>query len=892
MNREEIIAKGQCPNCFKVHEFGKGPATPIVRCDCGKTLFATHADQLNEVPVHCTQCKESYIVDPEDIGEWVECECGAELEVYSIVLRQSIKNSRAIPIEAIESEASAHEVEVASTHKPTLEEDAHQQNTHFIDTETNSDDDEPQRKKASPKQQQHKVAWLPIIGGSLAGLFFIFSVGMFIYSRLNDHESSNSNGKERKPATRHDSSKTTPSFASQPIDPAEIKKLLKKLPIPQQREIALTSSKQSPSDADNDSGEPSQQETPTAQAKNRSPYGSPTAPRQFVLPKATKPLERIDEVPVARPRLLLASAYQDAFESYEKLNKLEDKEKKELSDGYKNQLGETLYLTRHAFQIANESGDTEKRNELVYLLAYLSFTANRFPEAAIYGEVAAKWGDSESEATHEAAMIALASCQGANASHWGSAEQVGELNQMKAIANLIDERWPDDPQRDVIWMSLGQSYFAFGQPLMATKAFQRIDKESKEYEAAQLGSGQAYWTHFIDLASTESPDAEKLVGLLESTKKHLGNAVESMQKGDAKPTSTLLSVKLILAKVTDRLGDSKLALQWLEGNPYPVTKTMKTGESKDASKVSVDASFMRSVFDLVYRLKTELHDWEGARQALQSLENAASENGDSNFSVRHLALAKGLIGELIQADRITVTQVDELKTLLDEVQSSSKQHADSMQLWIAKTWTDFGENAENQEVAANCYEMAQQAYERALKQPDLTKELTQSVQLRLAELAQKRGDSSTSLKTLTEILKQAPNAISLQMQAAHALEQKAFEQESVAGLLDAINGPRKENGQGDSSPLWGWVKLTNTLHQLRYSEKGTERHKQQYREAQFYLARCQWILANVTRDSSRKETQLKKLKTQITRILAVSGEEDAENSVWIGGLEQLLKLLE
>ncbi|WP_222435818.1 tetratricopeptide repeat protein [Rubripirellula tenax] len=665
-------------------------------------------------------------------------------------------------------------------------------------------------------------------------------------------------------------------------------KLLSEVPDPQVLSDSSTESSSSVAASLSKTTKRTGSKEATVKAEERSPYRGAVAKRNVQPPAATEPRQRIDEVPVDRPRVLLSAAYQDMFDSYEVLGALDEKEKDELSEDYRKTLGETIFLCRHAFRIAQKEKDEIKVNELTYLLAYLSYTAGQLVEASVYGEMAARWGDPKEAATREAAMIAIAACQEANASHWGIRDQVGELDQLKSVAEIVQQRWPSDPKLDAIWMHLAQSYFAFGKPLLAAETFLKIDKESGQFESSQLAAGNAYWSHFVDQASGGDPDPKEMVSLLKSADKHLRVAVESMQGDVASPTLNLVSAKLLLAKIAERLGNLDDALQWLEADPMAVTRKITTDSKKKKGMVLVDKSTADAVFDTLYRIKTSKGNWKEAYQSLAKLD----AKSHPELGSRYTALAKGLVENLVQANKVSPWQVTLLTDLLKSVETHDAERWEAIQVWIGQSWATFGMKAASDELSKACFDHAESAFVRALKQPDFPESSRLSVAMLRADLFLRSGNPTASLEMIREVLQTSPTAIAFQMRAAKLLQEIAFQQDKVGGLLDAINGPSETTDDGEASPIWGWVKLSNALHQLSYSDKGTEEHRQQSHEANFYLARCQWLLANVTNDPSQRESQFMKLKSQLTRRIALSGVETGQGDVWQTGLETLLAKIE
>ncbi|MGB7329633.1 MAG: hypothetical protein WBD31_32465, partial [Rubripirellula sp.] len=811
--------RGQCPTCHSVVEIASGGLPSSVRCDCGTKLIALRAVGMAEVSFHCAACGESYVVEPGDASKTVACDCGVKIKVPDAVMRAPMKK-----VQQSDRFEMAATPSVANEPNPAGN-DRHESAMASADDDADNDaDDDGADSDHDPNRSVRRKNWLPIAGIAAVIGFFLFSLVAFALSRQSPDPTVLENTAKQVAAV-----KPAASLADQKMDRRLLAKLLREVPDPQPDSILATDLSNDVKVEGSANGRKSRAaKRANAKRQEQSPYGGPVAKRNVQPPPADKPRPRIEEVPVDRPRLVLDAAYKDMFDSYEVLGAFDEKEKTDLSEDYRKTLGETLFLCRHAFQIAQSEKDQTKLNELTYLLAYLSYTAGQVIEANIYGEMAARWGPPADAATREAAMIAIAACQEANACHWGIGDQLGELKQLETIAGIVQQRWPDNEQLDDIWMHLAQSYFAFGKPLLAAETFLRIKKGSKQFESAQLAAGNAYWSYFIDQASVGDPNPDEMVSLLKLAEKHLRVAVDSMQqKKNASPTLNLISAKLLLSKIAERLGNQDDALRWLESGPIAVTNTITTDAKRKRGKVLVDKSTADAVFDALYRIKISSGNWNEAYESLAKLD----AKSHPEIGSRYTALAKGLIENMQRAKSINKGQVTLLEKLFDAVASHDAERWDAMQVWVGQSWAAIGAKADSDALSKTCLQNAGRAFDAAMKQPDFPESSRLTVALLRADLFQRSGNPTASLDVIREVLQTSPNAVTLQVRAAKLMQEIALQQDNVGGLLHAMNGPPKLPADSETSPIWGWVKLSNALHQLSYSDKGTDEHKTLSHEA-------------------------------------------------------------
>lgn len=931
--------KGKCPSCFRVHSFEDGQIASVAHCECGQPLFVCDAGRFDEIPVRCQQCHESYLVDKEDIGHEVECECGAVIEVHDLVLKMPIKDelsANAAPHQGsfdisdnqIQSEMDTdlliacprclveYELDQGDLNESAVCEcgacfkichqngktvgvllepdqsiltDPTPSKTSFVNEPALNPDRETEEKTVTNSKSG---SWWTRLGVAAVIAFFLFSLGAFVVSRnpaipqaTNQPRLSEAIRRSQQTTSRDSALKSIPMPEPSPIPANALAKLNAELPAPSgpygsldATSAATTKTKVTQDVAAKTDIDPSK----------RSPYGPPTRPRSLNYPKAEPARERLPVVEVQRTRRIFQGAYQDAFESYEALNALSED-----SDQRPRQLGETIYLTRHALALAQESKDVKKQAEVCYLLAYLSYTAGQLVEASIYGEMAARWGDKEDPATHEAAMIALASAQEAFDTQWGLREQVGELEQMRRVAELIDNKWPKDKQHDAIWLNLAHAYNQFGRPEKAAEAFLKIKPSSEDYETSLLAAGGAYWSQFVDSASVDSPDPQKMVAILSRASSHLRKGVTRLQQKASEPTITILSAKMTLATIAERFGDPKSALAWLSEEPIAVTESITV--VKDAAskqKLLVEPAFARSVYQMMYRAQKDLKDFLGAADSLDELARLTDPEEVAGLASMQLGLVSLQLKSLLSKGEIAEDDFNATLHLLELLEPYQSHVTVSNELWLADSWAQLAEMNGQKDLSSQCCLQAEQAYARALQKEGFPVGSVVAMNVRRARLLKRAGKLAETLELLEGILSETPNLIELQITAAMILQELAINDTTDLGLRSAIFGPLNEQGQTTESSIWGWSKLTTMLHRLKYSEQARPEHAQDLVVAYYFLSRCQWLLANVVADDTEKTTLIAKATKQVKQWLSTTTKEHSDTQMWRSAMEQLLTRLE
>ncbi|GAA4473307.1 hypothetical protein [Novipirellula rosea] len=836
--------KAACPVCLKPHPLDDSQAASVIRCDCGSTLFISPKGRLVAT---------------------LQQDSPPELTDAAAVIP---------PANALQAITALDLAPKSSPTSPPKSKSANRKPTGDTTAKGNDPaDGRPHQKKP----------WLAIGGIGSVALLLVIAVISFL---LRDSTKSARAIDGKKSAT----TVSTVGMRTIRFKPGTFSQQLAKLPLPDADE------------ADDSSIHVTSAEPPHRQATNskattldqRSPFGGPTVKRVSTRPTPTKLRPRIPIVPVAQRRNQLDDAYADAFESYEAFTAISGNNKKTNRAGnedYRQTLGETIDLTQHAYALAMHKGDLQKRNELCYLLTYLSFTAGHVIEASLYGESVARYGDPKESMTREAALIALAAIDEAALAQWADTEMPGELNQMRLLAELFEKRWPNDPQLDAIWMNLGQRFDAFGRPLDAADAYQRIEKKSKMYDRAQIFAGSAYWDQFVDEASEADANPDAMVKRLELARNLMVSGIRSAEQRKLPLTPLILNAKYKVALIGARLGNPESTVTWLEKTKTPLIDSITTGKG-NKKKLTVTDEFAQNVFQLLYQAKTSLNDLNGAKQALERLAKVLDSDATDRLDRMSLAVVQRQVSGMLAGPKLSLTDINKLEQTLAAIDSDSDVLTASNQLWIAESWAKLARRSQTPKIARQCYENAAKTYASSLLQKDFPAASRTAALIRQAELLRLAGKIPDSLEIMTTILAKSPGAIEMQIQAAKSLEQIAFQQPSAATLRAAISGPPGEGRNSAASPLWGWAKLTSHLHRIRYSDKGTAKHAEQLLEAHLHLARCRWLLAGMTNDDAESIELVKKTSIQLSRLQSdVSGRTDESIAVWSEAIERLQKLL-
>ena len=913
---------GQCPSCQAMYEVSDDDLGQLMQCECGATLFICDVAGFSEIPVGCAQCGGQYVVDREGAGEAVECECGENLSVPTVVLRSPVAggkgvdpkkllvqqkreqsaateagndiDEKTVACPACKKQYSATPDDVGDqaqcrcgcvfviTTRPDGKLVARRKKAGFRSDDDHGDEDH----ESSPARRKRPMSLLSILGLAAVGLLLLVSIIMFVTRDSRRAVAAKEeqptvtikppvaqagrrlpgiSTAEQLPAASSDRGAAADSFRAPVMTPpgqdaASSHRPPRPIPAPD-------------GDSDDDA----------AAMKGKESWLAPPPEVTLPKPKAARPVVPI--VPARQQGLTLERAYTEAFQAYSKTSELK-KEAGESGDpsAYHRQLGITIGLLKQTLELATRQNAKDRVDELRYLLTYLSYSAGRLPEAAILGEAVARWGEKDTPATLEAAMIALAATQEANETQWGDRRDSGELEQMESIAQIIAQRWPDHGQLDLIWLNLAQRYQAFGQSQRSAHAYDQVSRASAKYAQAQLAAGSASWAQYRkNIASGAPADSESQRELLQQAQKKLAVGLKKVSADLQKPTQAIVAAKLSLSRMAMLAGDLEKAESWLVDEPLPLVESIVVS-NPDGNSIAVSPALLRSIFQTLFTVRSQLRDAAGAKSALEMM--AAKLGDQQDLGKMFLSVVTDYVNRLLGSGSISREQFSTLSELIEPLKEEEEALTAANVLWLGESWSKLAEHAANEQLAQQCYAKAAAAYQLAMKRADFPKSSRPSAQIRRAELLRQAGQLAETIPIYEAMLKQNPGAFSVQIVAAETLEQLAIDASKPEDLVAVIQGPVEVSGSGESS-IWGWGKLVTTLHAAGASDDDSKRDR--LLKCQYHLANCQWLVAKSTSDTALRDEMLSDCRRSVDRLLATTSED---RQPWYGQLQELQKQIQ
>lgn len=849
-----MVQIGQCPSCRTVYQIEPDAIGQTIDCECEATLFVSNAHGFSEIPVACTTCDGEYVVDRSGAGESVECKCGSQLTVPSFVLCTPLVHS-AQEASAIALKAKGNDKKLAVNAVACPRCDRQYETNHedvseiavckcgcrfevtFADQAfvANEVDPPKQTSPATDPRPKKPMSLLSILGVAAVGLFLLVSIIMFATS--GDNDKTDSGAEDNSVATVADS---VPELTTENLGSlAEF--------ATGNTELAITPIP-----------DPGSELASTTDADKRFRATILLPPKESPIPKPQDPPKRVPVIAAKVTGMTLDRAFETAFEAYQAAKQ---------PDATEQQIGEAIGWLQAASTmiLTGDQQQQDRINELRYMLAFMYHRGGHLIEASIVGESVAKSGKKNEASTLEAALIALSAAQRANDVQWGNAEQVGELDRMHSIASVIATRWPANKNLDAIWLDLGQRYQSFFKRQKAGDCFARVSEKSQQYAESRVAAGSVLWDAYrVEVQSGAEPAA-----LLVQSKKLFGDGVKALS-ATGKPSLPYIAAKLTLARIEILEGNFKAAEAWLVDDPVSVTNSISNQKASDG-KIKVPPSLYQSVFETLFLIKSERSDLSGAMLALKKM--TAGSDGDSKFGRMVLGLVKLKIKELTASSAVTREQFSELSELIEPLES----HADSLTatnlLWLGESWGKLAQNAANPTLTKQGFDKAAAAFEMAMGQPDFPSGSTLSATLRRAQFLRGAGRLSDAIPLLQSVLAKTPNAFGLQIEAAEAVQQTAIDSDRAKDLYLAINGTEDES-------IWGWAKLVSVLHQA----ESTVDNRDRVLMCQYNLMKCRWMLAEAAPSDEAKEEQLASVRKQLGRILATTS---SNRQPWYTRLQEL-----
>ena len=194
-------------------------------------------------------------------------------------------------------------------------------------------------------------------------------------------------------------------------------------------------------------------------------------------------------------------------------------------------------------------------------------------------------------------------------------------------------------------------------------------------------------------------------------------------------------------------------------------------------------------------------------------------------------------------------------------------------IWIAETYSAFGQGATDSEQAGRYHKKASEAYQKIFaraKKDDTFLGTTQllGVKVRFVRSKRREGDFQAALNTVASILAEKPRALNVQFEAALILQDWGADDQTQASqrFLKAINGTTIKKPK---AVIWGWAKTALTLQRTLRTDAQNANFKQKLLQSRYNLADCRHQMALAEKDKTKRNRELQKACLEIAAFRAV-----------------------
>lgn len=569
----------------------------------------------------------------------------------------------------------------------------------------------------------------------------------------------------------------------------------------------------------------------------------------------------------------------DAVKAAKEAKDADPEDVKRMERGFDLHKNETARLLNLALTLKDSNSKIKEVNVARYSLCYVYLLQGKLYDSAVLGEwIAQRYaGDEDNDTTaSDSAYVAMAAYARAY-NLKGNTDKQADIQKMIAICDFIVAKWPKTPKEIDAWDMLGKTYLQTKEYEKAAGAFEKIPPESGKYLDAQFLLGQALWEAAIELMNKpegERPAPEKLAALQKKAQDVLKNAIKVLEPklAEAEQLPAGLAVaKLTLAQIANQTNQFKEAIALLETDKRSVISAMvlKEGEVRGTSGPK-SVKFAQEVYKQILRAYIGLQNLDNARKAMTEMEKLAAGQGKDILPI-YINLGRQFKEELDRLAKSDPMQyqgtLKSFESFLASMLAKKEGQTYSSLAWMGAMYISLGEGIEDKATAAKFFADGSKAYNdlvtKAAEDPKFcTKDQLLSAKAQLVACKRKAGEFEAAVTMMKELLKERPNAIDTQTEAA-----MIYQDWGAAGQTDspkkwgiAMLGDEVTLKGHEKIGMWGWAGLYKKMS----GSKDAEKFKEQILEARYNIAFCRYN-AGLTEAGAKRTKILDAAHTDISR---------------------------
>ncbi len=579
------------------------------------------------------------------------------------------------------------------------------------------------------------------------------------------------------------------------------------------------------------------------------------------------------------------TSLQQAIEKSDNISDRQTKKREFLAH-----LVETRKQLEFTISLADEETNNSKLNSIRYLLSYVYYLSGQNEKAGVLAGFVGRFykkqlPDIALDSSYISAVSFLRACEISNG------DNSSEIRWAENAAAHLVENWPENKYTMEIALAIGNVLHKEKQYLEATEWFSHIHSDSDYFGKAQISMGQSFWSAVLKSDSTQYNKNQIEIDQINEWKKkaerYLANGIQITEKkliNIADMPENLIVAKTILSQIYIRNQNYEKALETLSEGTYSAIDYMNQTPPDPRPKNGPHSQEFTSYFyQILLRCYVATQQIDRSLNVMNQLDALASGNQD-DISAIYVNLGKVIQKEIEQliAEKKT-TQLIEIQDSFDRFLTELYQRRDNMKysslIWIAETYFGLasGLKKTDPDKSALYAGKALTTYEAILERDNVPEKNILSIKLRQVKCLKQQDNFDKSYQSLLAIIKDNPNYLDLQIEAATLLEEWGDSGIKEKFLL-AIKG---DSASQKNIEVWGWGNIAKRIQRIIIESDGNSQNdslQEKYWNSRYHISSCRWKYAAQLDQIKDKQQMLQLAQKEIEVFASLSDQMKEE---WI-----------
>lgn len=507
------------------------------------------------------------------------------------------------------------------------------------------------------------------------------------------------------------------------------------------------------------------------------------------------------------------------------------------------------------------------------------------------------------------------------------------LKGMAAAIQLKSQRLADseNPDNESVKKEISNSlaslctaYVRVGNIDKAKEYLEKIADTSDARGDAEVSVGFALWKMYVSYIRAEEDQKpytkEQADQYRAEAMQFLSGGVSRLKKlvdGGAPVTERIVSATITLCQILTQTGDNVKALEWLNDpkiGPYALYRS---------DSVAV-ANFKQPLLNCALQAFVAENNSDEAEKVMNDLEKIAGEGGDGESEERltmiYVKLGRELEDSLKQliaennTDAVAKVQKG-FEMFLARIKERDAGNTFGSLMWVAQTYLSLADGIGGKRdgtvvssAAKKYYEQAAETYidigRRCKENPEFSGQTDPEKQQNLEKVLIQRvafcyarqQEFAKALECYAQLLKENPNRLLLQIEAAEAFWQWALMTEGKAEKIALIKKTRvgdfkfqNPNNNKTENAVWGWGRLSKMLSQYAPVETPNKEYRAYYFLSQLRFAETSLARAQAGEEKEKNLTSAFNVINRIFQLYDDMGGETLEGEEYRNKFDRVLK---